>query len=140
MNRTTMNTTLEDVLKEDIMSEIYVEAGDDGKAVKVFGKIAGLPNLGRTFFKSNNEIIEKHEWAWAQIMQKYGNEICGGSAALKGDSPTSATAPNFNKKKANEAYGGGGESKGGLVECSVKHLMDIPSSGFKESIGVGTVE
>ena len=85
MNRTTMNTTIEDVLKEGIMSGIYVEADDDGKAVKVYGELAGLPNVGRTFFATNNEILEKHKLAWAQIMQKYGKEICGSDAALKGD-------------------------------------------------------
>lgn len=54
-NRTTMNTPLEEVLKDDFMQEIFVET-DDGKAVKTYGKLAGLTNLGKTYFINWNEI------------------------------------------------------------------------------------
>lgn len=55
MDRTTMNTTLEDVLKEDIMTSLFSE----GKSVKVYGKIYGLTNLGRTFLVSEDEVLKR---------------------------------------------------------------------------------
>ena len=55
MNTTTMNTALEDVLKEDIMTSLFSE----GKSVKVYGKIYGLTNLGRTFLVSEDEVLKR---------------------------------------------------------------------------------
>ena len=138
--KTTMDSTLESVLKDDLMRDIYLEATEQAEQpVKVYSKIAGLPNLGRTFFVNNSEIIEKHTWAWAQVMQKYGSEICGSDAALKGDGKTRADAPSFHGKQ-NESSGGSTFS-GGLVECSVNFLMDIPQGGFfKESGEVLSVQ
>ena len=71
MDRTTMDTALEDVLKEDIIPEIFVEE----KAVKVYGKLYGLTNLGRTFFTSEWEVYKYKNEADKQMMQKYGTEI-----------------------------------------------------------------
>lgn len=118
------------------MDGIYLEGSDS--PVKVYSKIAGLPNLGKTFFVNNSEIIEKHTWAWAQVMQKFGSEICGSDASLKGDGKTRADAPSFHGKQ-NESSGGS-TSSGGLVECSVNFLMDIPQGGFKESGKVLSVQ
>lgn len=59
MDRTTMDTELEDVLKEDIIPEIFVEE----KAVKVYGKLYGLTNLGRTYFTSEAEVNKANEEA-----------------------------------------------------------------------------
>lgn len=61
MNTTTMDTALEDVLKEDIISGLYEEA--DEKAVKTYGKLAGLTNLGKTFFINWGEINKAYEYA-----------------------------------------------------------------------------
>lgn len=80
-SKTTMDTGLEDVLKDDIMQDIIVEAG--GKAVKVYGKVAGLNCVGRTFFATEAEIADKNKWAQTQMMQKYGAEIYGASAQLQ---------------------------------------------------------
>lgn len=55
MNITTMDTALEDVLKEDIMTSLFSE----GKSVKVYGKIYGLTNLGRTFLVSEDEVLKR---------------------------------------------------------------------------------
>lgn len=55
MNTTTMDTALEDVLKEDIMTSLFSE----GKSVKVYGKIYGLTNLGRTFLVSEDEVLKR---------------------------------------------------------------------------------
>ena len=43
---TTVNTSDEKILKEDLVKDIYFE----GDAVKVFKTIAKLTNLGRTYF------------------------------------------------------------------------------------------
>lgn len=51
----TMRTTLESVLKGDLIQDIYVEA--DGKAIKVEKKLAGLTNLGKTFFINEDELV-----------------------------------------------------------------------------------
>lgn len=71
MDKTTMDTALEDVLKEDIMPEICTE----GKGVKVYGKIYGYTNLGRTFLVSEDEVYKSADDADKQMMQKYGKEI-----------------------------------------------------------------
>jgi hypothetical protein len=51
----TMQTNPESVLKDDLMQDIYVEAG--GKAIKVEKKLAGLTNLGKTFFINEDELV-----------------------------------------------------------------------------------
>lgn len=81
-----MQTTLESVLKDDIMQDICVvnegkSASEDvEKPVKVFKKIGGLTNLGRTYFWCRDELDKKREWVNAQLVQKYGAEIYGASA------------------------------------------------------------
>ena len=64
MNTTTMDTALEDVLKEDIMTSLFSE----GKSVKVYGKIYGLTNLGRTFLVSEDEVLKRDNEASKQMM------------------------------------------------------------------------
>ena len=49
--KTTMDSTLESVLRDDLMQDIFVEE-DKGKSVKVMKNIYGLTNLGRTFLVS----------------------------------------------------------------------------------------
>ena len=74
-----------EVLKADIMRDIYLEA--DAKPAKVPPvptpkQIGGLTNLGKTFIWSEGELEEKRKYAEAQMVQKYGGEIYGGSAQL----------------------------------------------------------
>lgn len=76
----TMQTTLESVLKDDIMQDIYVES-NDVPAVPTPKQIGGLMNLGKTFIWSESELEEKRKYAEAQMVQKYGAEIYGVSAA-----------------------------------------------------------
>ena len=75
-----MQTTLESVLKDDIMQDIYVES-NDVPAVPTPKQIGGLMNLGKTFIWSESELEEKRKYAEAQMVQKYGAEIYGVSAA-----------------------------------------------------------
>ena len=63
------------------MQDIQLEAG--GSAVKVYGKLAGLTNLGKTYFVNWGEIDKANQYARSQIMQKYGNEVFGSSAQKK---------------------------------------------------------
>lgn len=56
---TTMNTSDEKILKEDLVKDIYFE----GDAVKVYKTIAKLTNLGRTYFVNQKELAEKRRVA-----------------------------------------------------------------------------
>ena len=56
---TTMDKPLDKVLKEDIMEDVILEAS----AVKVYGKIAGLTCIGRSYFYDKNDVVEKYQWA-----------------------------------------------------------------------------
>ena len=62
---TTIDTSDEQVLKEDLMRDIFLE---DDAPVKVFKKIGGLTNLGKTFFYCEREIGEKEQYAQAQML------------------------------------------------------------------------
>lgn len=73
---TTINTSDEQILKEDLVKDIYFE----GKAVKVYDSIYGLTNLGRSYFCTVAEVMKKADEAETQMMQKYGNEVYGKSA------------------------------------------------------------
>lgn len=86
---------LRNIISEGIDKEIVLEADKQPKAVKVFKTIGGLTNLGRTFFWNQNELNEKRKWVEAQMVQKYGAEIYGISAQLRGqadDKTSSAPA------------------------------------------------
>lgn len=83
-NAITVMSTPEDVLKADIMRGIYLE--EDAKPAKVPPaptpkQIGGLTNLGKTFIWSEAELEDKRKYAEAQMVQKYGAEIYGVSAA-----------------------------------------------------------
>lgn len=56
---TTVNTSDEKILKEDLVQDIYLE----GNAVKVYDKIYGLTNLGRSYFCTYEEVMKKAEEA-----------------------------------------------------------------------------
>jgi hypothetical protein len=47
---------LDGILKEELMQDIYLEANGE-KPVKVEKKIAGLLNLGKTFFICEDELV-----------------------------------------------------------------------------------
>ena len=64
-----MQTTLEEVLKDDLMKGVVIEADKDSELpVKVFKTIGGLPNLGRTYFWKQDEIEDKRKWVEAQMV------------------------------------------------------------------------
>ena len=52
-----MNKKLDDILKECLMQDLEI-IGE-----KVYKKIAGLPNLGRTYFCKQSEVNEKKQFA-----------------------------------------------------------------------------
>lgn len=116
MNTTTIHTSEEDILKESLLDGIDLngllltegsEKTPEGKAVKVYGKLAGLNCIGRLNFIYGNEISEKVEYANTQLMQKYGNEIYG---------------------KSGQAAGGNN-----LINCNVTTLMQLPDKFVKEA-------
>lgn len=41
------------------MEDVILEAS----AVKVYGKIAGLTCIGRSYFYDKNDVVEKYQWA-----------------------------------------------------------------------------
>lgn len=89
MTKTTMQTANEDVLKDEILGGVSFNEGksnseDVEQPVKVFKKIGGLINLGRTYFWKGDEIASKLEYVQAQMVQKYGAEIYGKSAQMTG--------------------------------------------------------
>ena len=75
---TTINTSDEKILKNDILENLFTEES----AVKVYKNIYGLNNVGRTFFTSEQEVLDKDNDAQTQMMQKYGAEVYGGNAQL----------------------------------------------------------
>ena len=119
----TIQTSNEEILKESLldgidMNELLVIEGSgktpEGKAVKVYGKLAGLNCIGRLNFVYGNEISEKVEYANTQLMQKYGDEIYG---------------------KSGQAVGGNN-----LITCNVKPLMQLPDKFVKEASDNGAQE
>ena len=61
---TTINTSDDKILKEDLVKDIYFE----GDAVKVYDKIYGLTNLGRSYFCTFEEVMKKANEAETQMM------------------------------------------------------------------------
>ena len=61
---TTLNTSDEKILKEDLVKDIYFE----GKAVKIYDKIYGLTNLGRSYFCTYDEVLKVANEAKTQMM------------------------------------------------------------------------
>lgn len=102
--RTTINTPLEDVLKRDLMLSIYVESD----------KIAGLKNLGRTFFINETDIKKADDYAQAQMVQKYGDEVYGKSAQLSGQHSNGTTSQT----------GTSSGTAGSLIHCSVSRISN----------------
>ena len=74
---TTMDRSIEQFLKDLFLENVFVE---DGDAIRVADEIAGLPNIGKTFFVFESEINEKALWAEQEMIKKYGAEIYGTSA------------------------------------------------------------
>ena len=56
---TTVNTSDEKILKDDILENLVTEES----AVKVYKKIYGLNNVGRTFFTSEAEVNKANDEA-----------------------------------------------------------------------------
>ena len=61
---TTINTSDEKILKNDILENLFTEES----AVKVYKNIYGLNNVGRTFFTSEQEVMDKDNDAQTQMM------------------------------------------------------------------------
>lgn len=83
VTKITINTPEEDILKSDIMQVVAEEVKD--KPTKVYKKIGGLINLGRTYFVNTKELDDKQKFAEANLVQKYGADIYGAyiSCSLK---------------------------------------------------------
>ena len=62
----TIDTSDEKILKDDLMQDIFLE--EDDAPIKVYKKIGGLTNLGKTFFYYEREIGEKEQYAQAQML------------------------------------------------------------------------
>lgn len=75
-NMTTVDTPLEQILKDDILEDVFCEAS----AIKVQASIYGLNNLGRSYFCTYEEVVKKADDAETQMMQRYGAEVYGKSA------------------------------------------------------------
>ena len=103
---------LESILKEELMQdisfdgELYSEKDVSKKPLKVEKKLAGLLNLGKTFFVNEAELAEKHNWAWYQVVQKYGDEICGTSAQNANQRTTSDDGTGTGTSSATSMSGG----------------------------------
>lgn len=59
---------LDEVLVGSVVDHVPVDDIEDGKAkvfekAKVYKKVAGITNIGRTYFTSMAEIQEKDKWA-----------------------------------------------------------------------------
>lgn len=68
---TTMATSVNEILKEDIMRGICVESlagpdeGNKDAAVPFYKKLGGLPNLGKTYFYCQDELERYRKWVEA---------------------------------------------------------------------------
>lgn len=75
-----MSKELDNIIKEELTKGIDIFNEDEKiekKPSKVYPKLAGLTNLGRTFFVSSTEIAEKNKQAQDKMLQKYGADIYG---------------------------------------------------------------
>ena len=66
MNKITFETKEDEILKEELtrgidLSMLCVES--EGKPIPTYKKIAGLTNLGKTYFINFGEVKKVHEWA-----------------------------------------------------------------------------
>ena len=115
------------------LKSLILEGGKDpNKPVQVYKSIAGLTNIGRTFFTTEAELYDKLTGVQANMAQKYGAEIYGQSAQL--------TKQRSNGNGANTASGDAVTNSGSLISCSVSRLMDLTklkseSSLARESTG-----
>lgn len=66
---TTMNTPLEEVLKEAVMESLFGDKDEaKGKPVPTPKQIGGLTNLGKTFIWSGAELETKRQYVEAQMV------------------------------------------------------------------------
>lgn len=90
---------LDEIIKEELIGDIdlYAEAAElpapapapePSKPpklpppVKTYKKLAGLKNLGKTFFINGSEIKNKDDWVQTQMTNLYGAELFGRNAQL----------------------------------------------------------
>ena len=86
---------LDEIIKEELIGDIdlYAEAKElpapkPSKPpklpppVKTYKKLAGLKNLGKTFFINGSEIKNKDDWVQTQMTNLYGAELFGRNAQL----------------------------------------------------------
>ena len=122
---------LDSIIKGELMRDIEVEASDPtkGKKVKVYGKIGGIVNLGRTYFTTKREVFDKDEQVQTEMAQKYGKEMYGLSGQLKGQSSSSSTNAGASGKGDNL------DQNSGLIRCNVSTFLVVPNRGFMKEAG-----
>lgn len=113
-----MNKKLDDILKECLMQDLEI-VGE-----KVYKKIAGLPNLGRTYFCKQSEVNDKKQFAQDQMVQKYGAEMYGINAQLGNQSSTGTAASTGNSGSVNASS---------LISCKCTQFLKIPEKKANES-------
>lgn len=119
-----MNKKLDDILKECLMQDLEI-VGE-----KVYKKIAGLPNLGRTYFCKQSEVNEKKQFAQDQMVQKYGAEMYGLDAQLGNQSSTDTAASTGKSSDSVDRHDS-------LIQCKCTQFLKIPEEKANESSGGG---
>lgn len=61
------NNDIDEVIKEELLGKIVNEDDVKPKKSKVYPKIASLLNLGRTYFVSGSEVMDKGKYANFQM-------------------------------------------------------------------------
>ena len=114
-----------DILKEELtrgidLDKIYQESG--GKPIPTYKKLAGLVNLGKTYFINFGEVRKAHDWAQTQMTNKYGAELYGVNAQLA--------------QQRNDGTGNILDGRSSLITCNVSTMYNLPKDGFvKEASG-----
>lgn len=67
-NNTTMATSEEKILADDIMQYVVCEASDKIPAAPSPKQIGGLTNLGKTYIWSEGELEDRRKYAEAQMV------------------------------------------------------------------------
>ena len=119
---------IDGILKEELTRDFEIEEVVDEastntkrKALKVYPKISGLPNIGRTYFVNFNEVKASNQDAQLQMAMKYGSEIYGAQASLGGQRSTGTSSGTGTVSES--SY-----NNGGLISCTVEKFLLIPNN------------
>lgn len=117
-----MSKELDNIIKEELTKGIDIfneDEKNEKKPSKVYPKLAGLINLGRTFFVSSNEISEKNKLAQDKMLQKYGAEIYGN--LIKCSYSPFMTVP----QKTIKESGGGWDTFDNVIDDLIDYLDNL---------------